>query len=209
MTAPFAAPGDADVHLRRWSDLDLPSQTALLPELDLIFFDASLTKTFASPTARAQFRERWLGRYLTQDPTLAHLALAAPAASGRRALLGYLVGAFDDPARSARFSDIGYFAQLAHLTERFPAHLHVNLSPKARQHGIGSRLLARFASDVAHAGLPGLHVVTGAHSRNVSFYKRNGLVHAHPFTWQGVELVMLAMPVSGAGCSCSTRPGDT
>jgi GNAT superfamily N-acetyltransferase len=172
----------------RWSEV--ADRAALEPRLDAIFFEASLTRTFADDAARAAFRERWLGRFLEGDPSLAHIALGVDAGGGR-AVLGYLVGALDDPALSLRFSDIGYFAALAELTARFPAHLHINLAPSARGFGIGQRLVERFAGDVRGAGLPGFHVVTGARSRNISFYRRAGLDFAHPFTWSGTDLVLL------------------
>lgn len=180
---------------RRWCDI--PDSERLLPVLDAIFFEASLTKNFADDGARAAFRERWLGRYLTHDPGLADVAMV-PAAVGTFRIVGYLVGALDDPARSARFRDIGYFAKLADLTAQFPAHLHINLAPDARGSGIGGRLVERFAEQVAENGLPGLHVVTGANSRNVSFYRRCGLDEAHPFEWNGSELVLLGRRVAAA-----------
>ncbi len=178
----------ADISFARWSEL--VDRSVLVPQLDAIFFEASLTRSFADETTRAAFRERWLGRFLSSNPELAHVALGLDA-DGRRTVLGYLVGALDDPALSPRFGDIGYFASLAGLTAQFPAHLHINLAPAARGQGIGRRLVERFADDVSRAGLPGLHVVTGAGSRNVSFYRRAGLDCAHPFSWSGTDLVLL------------------
>lgn len=178
----------ADISFARWSEL--ADRVTLEPQLDAIFFEASLTRSFADEAARAAFRERWLGRFLSSDPQLAHVALGLDAA-GRRTVLGYLVGALDDPGLAPRFGDIGYFASLAELTAQFPAHLHINLAPAARGLGIGRRLVERFAGDVGRAGLPGFHVVTGAHSRNVSFYRRAGLDLVHPFSWSGTDLVLL------------------
>lgn len=177
-----------EVEFLRWVDLATPEQWS--GQLDAIFFDASLTKSFADAAARAAFRERWLGRYLVADPALAHVALLGSPQGGRH-LVGYLVGALDDPARTARFDDVGYFPLLAESTARFPAHLHINLAPEARGRGIGRELVERFARDVARAGVPGFHVVTGAASRNVSFYQRCGLTEAHPFSWNGTALVLL------------------
>lgn len=176
------------VEFMRWVDLAAPEQWS--DEIDAIFFEASLTKSFADAAARTAFRERWLGRYLVADPALAHVALLG-LPQGERRIVGYLVGALEDPARAARFEDIGYFPLLAQSTARFPAHLHINLAPEARGRGIGRELVERFAHDVAAAGVPGFHVVTGAASRNVSFYRRCGLTEAHPFSWNGTALVLL------------------
>lgn len=175
------------IDLQRWTDL--ADRERFTGDLDRIFFQSSLTKTFADDAAQAAFRERWLGRYLAHDAPLAHVALDTRGQTP--SLIGYVVGAHDDPARSPRFSDIGYFAGLADVTVRFPAHLHINLAPEARGQGIGQRLVERFAADAAVAALPGFHVVTGATSRNVSFYRRCGLVHEHPFEWHASPLVLL------------------
>lgn len=166
----------------------------LTPALDAIFFEASLTKSFAGEAARAAFRERWLGRYLTLAPKLAHFAFVSDEGGGER-LAGYVVGTHDDPAHDPRFADIGYFPSLAAWTRRFPAHLHINLAAAERSRGIGSALIERFAADAAAAGAAGVHVVTGAASRNVAFYRRNGFDTAHVFPWNGADLVLLGRDV--------------
>ena len=110
--------------------LDVTPSSKLSDQIDAIFFEASNTKSFESDAARAIFRERWLGRYLRDDPQFAYLAFAA---SGDVA--GYVVGAIDDPVLSERFADVGYFAAFGDLTRKYPAHLHVNLAPAFRNRG--------------------------------------------------------------------------
>ncbi|CCB64318.1 MULTISPECIES: GNAT family N-acetyltransferase [unclassified Hyphomicrobium] len=155
------------VSICRYRDIDLtPERVA---EIDRIFFESSNTKTFPSDAARAAFRERWLGRYLVHDPAFAYLAR-----DGGGRIIGYLVGAIDDPAKTPRFADIPYFAMLGAQTKRYPAHLHVNISPEFRNRGIGGRLISCFIVDAQAAGVPGVHVVTSVGAANVSFYNRNG-----------------------------------
>jgi GNAT superfamily N-acetyltransferase len=166
---------------------ELPSWRERLGELDPIFFEASLTKTFPDAGARAAFRERWLGRYLARWPELAHIALDE---AGR--IVGYIVGAHGDPASDPTFADIGYWPQIAALTARYPAHLHINLAAEARSRGIGSGLIAAFCADVRAAGVPGVHLVTGRNSRNRSFYARNGFAEVAALAWGGTPIVMLA-----------------
>lgn len=176
----------ANVHYCRASEV---ADRALLGEpLDSIFYEASNTRVFDSEAARRAFRQRWLGRYLDGRPDLFHLALTEPPAAR---LVGYLAGALDDPARTDHYADIGYFPMLAAETARFPAHLHVNLAPDFRGCGIGSALIELFVADVAAAGLPGLHVVTGADARNVEFYRRSGFSFERAFDWRGSALVLL------------------
>jgi GNAT superfamily N-acetyltransferase len=148
---------------------DVLARQGVLSGVDDVFFQSSNTQTFADAAARAAFRERWLGRFLTHDPQWAYVAVAS---SGRVA--GYLVASLDDPALTPRFSDIPYFAAFKELTRRYPAHLHVNLAPECRGNGLGSELVARFNADAARAGCPGVHVVTSRGARNIGFYSRNG-----------------------------------
>lgn len=180
-------PSAPAVRLSRLTDLD--GWRGRLGELDPIFFEASLTKTFPSEAERAAFRERWLGRYLGQLAALAHVACEG---GGRGRIIGYIVGSHADPAQDARFGDIGFYRPLAHLTPLYPAHLHINLAAEARSLGIGSRLLTAFVADARAAGLPGVHLVTGRHSRNRNFYARNGFGEVAALVWAGTEIVMLA-----------------
>ena len=169
----------------RWAQAD-PAQR---PDdlLDAIFFEACGTKSFVSKEARVAFRERWLGRYLRTYPEWVYLAIG-----NHEVVEGYLLGCLDDPAQTPMFSDIGYFQDLAALTARFPAQLHVNLAPSARGQGVGSQLVSSFVSDAQKAFCPGVHVVSGRGLRNVGFYERNGFREEGQVTWNGRELVFLA-----------------
>lgn len=161
-------PGLETVELKRWSDVE--NGNDLINDIDAIFFGASATQDFADQSERDRFRERWLGRYLVNDRSWFYVALSGPRA------VGYLAGCIEDPARTARFADIWYFAELADLTQRYPAHLHINLHPDYRNAGLGGRLIEAFVADAAAAGAQGMHVVTGARSRNRSFYRRMGFL---------------------------------
>jgi GNAT superfamily N-acetyltransferase len=145
------------------------ADAAARASIDTIFFGASGTQSFASDAERGAFRNRWLGRFL--DGSDVDHAFVAVTEAG---VIGYLVGALDDPALSGRFSDIGYFRDFAHLTPAYPAHLHINLAPEARSQGIGARLIEAFATRARASSAPGMHVVTGAASRNVRFYAACG-----------------------------------
>ena len=168
----------------RWDEMAAP--TTVRAGIERIFFEASSTKAFANERVRDAFRERWLGRYLDHDR--GHVFVAA---DGAGEIVGYLVGCLDDPARTARFSDIGYFAGFAHLTARYPAHLHVNLDPRVRGAGVGSLLVEAFCTRVRAAGLPGVHVVTGQGVRNVGFYERLGFAERGVATFNGHGIVFL------------------
>lgn len=173
------------IEIRRYSDLG--RDPAIVPGIDRIFFESSNTQTFASEAARFGFRERWLGRYLAHDPAWAYVALAPDAT-----VAGYLIASLDDPARTARFADIEYFAHFADLTKVYPAHLHVNLGATFRNRGIGGDLVKCFVTDARKARAPGIHVVTSRGARNVAFYNRNGFTEAGAHGTGEREAVFLA-----------------
>jgi GNAT superfamily N-acetyltransferase len=177
-----------DIFIRALPDGRIPSETGA--QVDAIFFEAS-GRTFASFQERAAFRERWLGRYLRGGSDVVLIA-----ENGNGAVAGYLVGALEDPATQDRFADIGYFrGAFRALCRRYPAHLHINLSPAYRSRGIGARLIAGFATCTAAAGVPGLHVVTARDARNVHFYARCGFVELAMAPWNDRLVVFLGKPL--------------
>ena len=114
------------------------------------------------------------------------------ATAGDDTVAGYLVGAVENPALQDRFADIGYFrTDFAELCRHFPAHLHINLAPAFRSHGIGARLIEAFADYAADQGAVGMHIVTGAGMRNVRFYERCGFQQRGAAERNGGEVVFL------------------
>lgn len=156
----------ACVAIRRY--LDVERTVRLDDDIDAIFFEASNTKSFENDAARLAFRERWLESYLRNDPQFAYLAVTP-----KGDVVGYLVGSVDGSA-SNRSAEAGGIAAFRDVSERYPAHLHVNMAPLYRGLGIGGRLIDAFIADAQYAGAAGVHVVTGAASANVRFYNRNG-----------------------------------
>jgi GNAT superfamily N-acetyltransferase len=169
-------------------------------DIERIFFASAGRTTFADEAERRAFRERWLGRYLIHDR--AHAFRASTSEGG--AVVGYLVGCLDDPAHADRFRDISYYDGFADLTARYPAHLHINLDPAWRSKGIGGRLVEAFADHAARHGAPGVHVVTGAAARNVTFYQRCGFAPLREADWNGNAVLIMARhltPTRGASRS--------
>ena len=154
--------------------------------IERIFFASAGRTTFADEAERSAFRERWLGRYLEHDRAHAFLARDP---SG--AVAGYLVGCLEDPAQSERFRDISYYAGFADLTERYPAHLHINLDAAWRGRGIGAELIEAFARHVVARRVEGVHIVTGAAARNVSFYRRCGFAPLREAQWNGSAILFM------------------
>lgn len=176
---------DSGVRIVRFRDVE-PSD-AVTRALDDIFFGASGTKSFASAAARADFRWRWLGRYLQTWPEDAFLAIGAD-----EAVTGYLIGSMVDPASDRAVRDLSYVNDFADLSRDYPAHLHINLAPHHRSAGTGARLVETFCTHAAAKRAPGLHVVTGQGMRNVGFYLRNGFEQAGATVWKERTLLFLA-----------------
>lgn len=183
------ATASPDVSICRWNEI--ADKARLVPRIDAIFFETSGTKTFTDEAHRQAFRERWLGRYLRDQPDWAYVAL-----DGSGAVAGYLVGSITDPATTGPFDDIGAFENFAALTRAHPAHLHINLTARFRSHGIGARLIDAFVADAARAGASGVHVITGAASRNVGFYERNGFRALATGKIRDHEVVFLGRPLA-------------
>lgn len=175
--------------------LDEPDWPSLIPAIDAIFFAASKPQSFAAARARDDFRERWLGRYLTNDLDAFFIARADHDASGTPApqpVAGYLAGSLDNPAKTARFDDIGYFKQaFADLCEAYPAHLHINVDERFRNQGVGAALVAAFATHAAGRGTSGVHIVTSSAARNVRFYERAQFSVLRTVAWNASEIVFM------------------
>lgn len=167
-----------DVAICRWTDLvgapefsGVDARRRLIAGLDHVFFTSSARQSFADAAERVAFRERWLGRYLAHFPDFALVAL-----DSERGVIGYVIGSPHDPARDALFSDLAFLSAFAHLTQRYPAQLHVNLDNDWRGQGIGARLVSAFADLARTAEATGMHVVTQRGMRNVGFYLANGFL---------------------------------
>ena len=61
------------------------------------------------------------------------------------------------------------------LTDRYPAHLHVDLLPHVQGRGLGRRLLEAFMTSAHGAGAGGVHLgVSSANENAIGFYGRLG-----------------------------------
>ena len=191
--APSTKPKRSGIRVMPFAQMGPAAREIHAGGIDSIFFEASSVRSFADDATRKAFHWLWLGRYLTLEPEHAFLAVtssAGEASSGR--VCGYLVGSIDDPAVRSEFETLAYFQDFKQLTQRFPAHLHINLAPDWRGHGIGACLIAEFETHARALGCPGLHVVTGAGMRNIGFYSRLGFAHVATSNCNGRNVVMLA-----------------
>lgn len=70
------------------------------------------------------------------------------------------------------------------VTDRYPAHLHIDLLPRAQGRGLGRTLIETLAGALRERGVPGLHLgVAEQNAGAIAFYDRVGFrqVQAHPW----------------------------
>ncbi len=81
----------------------------------------------------------------------------------------------------------------AEVLAQYPAHLHIDLLPRAQGGGLGRRLIAALTDALRERGVPGVHL--GVEARNTgaqAFYARIGFTVAH----QDDGGALLVLPLS-------------
>lgn len=151
----------------------MPDRAAALAALEEIFFLSTTRTAFASPQERADFFRTWTGWYVERAPADVWFALAEDGA-----IIGYLTGCKDSAGAGDLARTIPKYDVFADRFAAFPAHLHVNVRPGYRDHGVGRSLVDAYAEDCRADGLPGVHLVTAVFARNVDFYQRAGFTDA-------------------------------
>lgn len=140
--------------------------------LTKIFYSASKVQHFASAEEKQNFEYRYLGIYLENYQ---HNVLVV---EDNKRVLGYVCGA--ESTDKSEFLELhSYLHKFTPYFSDYPAHLHINMDESARNLGLGSKLLNAFEIHISKPQINGIHLITSATSRNVTFYKRNGYIHAH------------------------------
>ncbi len=150
-----------------------------------IFWETSSRTEFASPGEKASFQGRYLDVYLDHYPHHAWVALL----DGE--VLGYIVGAPDTLGAADVRAANPHLAVFEDMFARYPAHLHINLTARARGQGVGGLLMQALEAQLRQERVPGLHLITSPTARNVSFYLKNGFTHRVERLWEGRPLLML------------------
>lgn len=70
------------------------------------------------------------------------------------------------------------------ITDRYPAHLHIDLLPRAQSRGIGRQLIGTLVDALRARGVPGLHLsVSEQNTGGIAFYDRVGFTTLERQTW--------------------------
>jgi len=164
------------------AEKDAAERARLVGEAAQIFFETAHIKVFDSPPDQEAFYERWFGHYLRTDPASFLLAL-----DGNGAAVGYLAGCLDSYSEAARIiiDDISlYTPDFCSALRDYPSHFHINVKPGYQGRGIGRLLVARFFQLCRERGSRGIHLVAGAKSRAVNFYRTCGFA---PLAFPGAD----------------------
>jgi GNAT superfamily N-acetyltransferase len=160
--------------------------SAELAAIREIFFVSSSRQSFASDEEREKFFETWTGYYFKNSSDLILLD------RDEQGVRGYLMGCLDSHQASAFYKErLKSYAVFEDLFSRFPAHLHINVHPRARNRGVGAKLIADFIALLRAKNVRGLHIVTSPDSANREFYKRNGFTFAETRSWQKHSLLFM------------------
>ncbi len=175
------------------TEMDSAIRVRLIAQATEIFSETANTKVFESAPARDAFYQRWFGHYLDADPACFFLALDENGAA-----IGYLAGCLDSFSQSARIiiEDISFYTPaFCSALQDYPSHFHINVKPGNQGQGIGRLLIARFCQLCRDRGSPGIHVVTGAKSRAVNFYRACGFQpFAAPDAAPGLAILVCGAP---------------
>ena len=148
--------------------------------------------------------EIWVGPYLELEPELAFVA------TDNEGPAGYVLGAADtaafearcerdwwprlrlrvpDPADTGGLTPDQQLHRMIHhppatdpgVLVEYPAHLHIDLLPRAQGHGVGRRLMETFLGTLRRRGVGGVHLGVDPRNHNaIGFYTRLGFARLEP-----------------------------
>ncbi len=159
----------------------------ILPQIKKIFFDTSARKTFKDTEDRERFFKNWTSYYIEKHPL--EFLVAFSMKDDKPVVLGYLSGCSDSIAAESELSrGIKSYPIFNDLFSEYPAHFHINFAPEAQGRGIGSELVNRYKTLLKESHIPGVHIITAADARNVSFYFRNNFTDQWERDFMGSRL---------------------
>lgn len=142
-------------------DLYAAPYAALEPELTFVLADEAGVCGYILGTADTCAFERWFAEVWAPS---ARARYPAPERAPER-----------DAKLIARLGRPQSELPTAFDLDRYPAHLHIDLLPRAQRQGQGRRLMERFLTALRERGVPGVHLGLGARNeRAYRFYRRMG-----------------------------------
>jgi ribosomal protein S18 acetylase RimI-like enzyme len=155
-------------------------------QVEDIFFESSVRKTFASEEERRAFKFKYLDWYAEHHPECFFVAIG-----NEKKVQGYICGT----PQTSEINPLNvwhpWYTLFSDLLSHFPAHLHINCSADARGMGLGATLLSVFENYLRGLNCRGVHLITAPDARNVGFYDRNGYKFQQLAPWMTGELLFM------------------
>ena len=139
-----------------------PNIKRYLESVEGIFFQNS-NKTFVTEAEKNDFKIKWLSPYFEYLDLFFVKIIDDKVA-------GYINGSISTNDIPSEFK--------VHLS-KYPAHLHINICDTYQGQGVGTDLVRHFLQRLNQLNIKGVHIITSANSRNVSFYQRNGFANSY------------------------------
>lgn len=155
-----------------------------------IFFSTSSIKIFENSEAKERFFQKYLGIYQLKHPD--HFICA----SEDEKILGYICGAVNSKSERELYISLLHFKVFEDFYEKYPAHLHINISPEFSGKGLGSKLIKKYEEHLIDLGIIGVHLITNPTSRNVHFYQKNDYSFTCEREFNGHRLLFMAKTLS-------------
>jgi GNAT superfamily N-acetyltransferase len=164
-----------------------------IEEVKKIFYESSTVKEFKDQETKNQFEWKYLGWYLKNFPEL--FFIASTSESQKKTILGYIASCPNTLAAKDLIHANPSLEIFIDMYDTFPAHLHMNLTEKARGKGTGSLLIQALESNLRMQGVNGLHLITSPTARNRSFYEKNLFTVTHERKFKDVPLLFMAKKI--------------
>ena len=104
-------------------------------------------------------------------------------------MAGYLSGCSNSEVAEPELSQgIKFFSIFKDLFKEYPAHFHINIDTQLQGQGLGQQLLDRYLDLLKESHISGVHIMTAADARTVSFYFRNGFTDQWERDFMGSRL---------------------
>ena len=161
---------------------------AAVQAIEEIFFASAPPQHLKTAVDRRAFLHRWTSYYLHHERDQVLLCRLEDGT-----VAGYLMGCLRSRDALPLYDLIEHYAVFAPHFERFPGHFHINCHPAHRNRGLGSALVQRFIVTCRAIPLPGIHVVTAADARNVTFYRRLGFETVEERPFLGISRLLLGL----------------
>lgn len=163
-------------------------QSKYISDIREIFFSCSSVKEFSDNEQKDRFFNKWCGDYLKLSPDNFYLYLS------NNEVAGYLSGHKNSIQALDEFIIPGP-ELFKDCFEKFPAHFHINCSPRHQGKGIGRKLVEHYLHELNCSRIDGVHLITSTDADNLGFYRALGFEYEVPRPFKSHELLLMGREI--------------